>query len=54
MKIGLLLRTIAIAMTKRWIAGDRDEYECDPDMVVLQEKNMRASAYYILTNHHFV
>jgi len=54
MKIGLLLRTIAIAITKFWIAGDRDEHKCDPDMVVLQEENMRTSAYYILTNLRFV
>ena len=49
-------RTITMAVTKyRYlVAGDKEEYECDPDMVVLQEENMRASAYYILTNLHFV
>ena len=49
-----LPRMITMTVTKYLVARDREEYECDSDMVVLQEENMRASAYYIFANLHFV
>jgi len=49
-------RTITMAVTKyRYlVAGDKEEYECDPDIVVLQEEKMPASAYHIFANLHVV